>query len=305
MRAVTRWTLWPTATPSASAPGWRGLASRIIATISSTASSIARRALVAATSSGNDELVHLSQLELFEALASDRTDEAWSLADTCLPWIDDIDDGTAQMGFHSQLAMLYDRIGRLSSGQRRHLLAMASGERHNDLENQAILINNYANNRARTGQLRLAVAMRRQSAALGAQVEVMQRHEGVGNVNLANWLAALGEYSEALVLRDQAEEKLALTVPSGVALVLVCRATCWLHLGQRARAQQELRRIDWSAMAAHRPHPPSPARVRNIAPAGALRCALSRRRPGADQGCRAAAPALGDPDRAGHPVAAW
>lgn len=208
------------------------------------AESLARRAFEAAPATGDAVLVQECQVALFQALrVSERDDEALALADHCLPWIDAVSDLDLRFQFHTDLAVLHDTVGRLSSGLHHHTQALALAERLGDPANRIVIIGNQSNNRSQAGQLRLAVTMRRQALLLASEAEVVLPADAVVYTNLAQTLTLLGEYAEALRCCDRAEAGLDETKHSAVPLAWAHRGMCWLHLGQRHRALQVVQNI--------------------------------------------------------------
>jgi tetratricopeptide (TPR) repeat protein len=230
------------------------------------AESLARRALAAAQLSGETALVQRSQITLFEVLVTTlQNAEALSLGEACLGWISDASDREWRRNLHAALGVLYDNTGQLERALAQIAIARRACEGHPEEGNIAVLLGNEAALLVQAGKARQAWEQGQAALRLAAQLERVTS-TGPELLTLANAAVLLGQYGSALHWADRAEQVLREAAPAGVAIAENYRATCHLHLGQRARALQCLQRIgdDPTAMLS--------ARVRMHQ----LRCRLSR-----------------------------
>lgn len=150
----------------------------------------------------------------------------------------------ARAELHGSYAVVLDEVGRHEQAQLRHRLAIAQAERCDYHAHAVIVRCNLALSLRRSGLMDQALEQLQQAERLRG---LHERMEGPA-VNLlpatAILLAELGRYVEALQWCDRAEAHLARHSPRWRGVASNHRLLCWVHLGQLARAQQELQRGD-------------------------------------------------------------
>jgi DNA-binding SARP family transcriptional activator len=204
------------------------------------ADSAARRALAAAQELGDTGLVRLSQIRLFESLMTmtNRPQEAFSLGQACLAWIDDQVDERQQCDFYASLGGLYTNSGLLSTGWAHAERARQLAENRRNVTDRAVTTNILALNREYSGQLEDARALLLEARQIRLLTDDAEAGNGVVCLSLIHVCTLLGCYADALRWSLEAERMLQQAAPVFLPMAGMHTARCWFHLGQHARVLQ-------------------------------------------------------------------
>jgi tetratricopeptide (TPR) repeat protein len=226
------------------------------------AEALVRRALGTAQDLGDAGLVRQSQLVLFEILTlADRTDEALTLGESCMGWIDSLGDDEWRRNFHGAMAVLYDNVGQPAKCRAQSELTRVIVERIGDFVTLANLAGNLAISESETGRHGRSIALGLESLRIAATLESQPVGAAISHLNLIEPCTQLGHYREALRWADTAEPALAESAPTGVPLARIHRALCYWMLGQHARAKRSFDQV----AAEHELNAPAHARLHLMA----------------------------------------
>ena len=203
------------------------------------AEALARRALGTAQDLGDARLVRTCQLVLFEILTlADRTDEALTLGESCMGWIDSLSNDGWRRNFHGAMAVVYDNAGQPAKCRAQSELTRAIVERIGDFGSLATLAGNLAISECETGRHGHSISLGLESLRLAATLESQPVGAAITHLNLIEPCTQLGRFRDALRWADTAEPALAESVPTAVPLARIYRASCYWMLGQHARAKR-------------------------------------------------------------------
>jgi DNA-binding SARP family transcriptional activator len=204
------------------------------------AEAMSRRALAAAQELDDTELVRMSQIQLCQSLMSltSRPEEAFSLGQACLEWIDDQVDERLQCEFYASLGGLYTNSGLLSTGWAHAERARQLAESLRNVADRAITTNILALNREYSGHLDDARSLLLEARQISLLTDDAESGSGVVCLGLIHACTLLGRYADALHWSAEAERMLQEAFPIFLPMAGMHTARCWLHLGQHARALQ-------------------------------------------------------------------
>lgn len=142
--------------------------------------------------------------------------------------------------FHQSIAIVLDHVDDIAASKDAHErgieLMLATG----NVPGAAQTALNLAVGEHDAGDVRAARATLERARLLLAAVPEQRRSYSSLELNYGFVLCGLGEYEAALRHLDQAIENCRVQTPGWLPLMAAYRAQLWLHLGQPARAQQDL-----------------------------------------------------------------
>jgi DNA-binding SARP family transcriptional activator len=142
--------------------------------------------------------------------------------------------------FHQSLAIVLGHVDEIGAAQRAHAKGIELALQTGNLPSAAQTALNLAVEQHDVGDVHGALATLERARLLLAAVPEQLRSYSSLDLNYGFVLCGLGEYEAALRHFDLAIDNARLQTPGWLPLVLGYRAQCWLHLGQSARAQQDL-----------------------------------------------------------------
>lgn len=142
--------------------------------------------------------------------------------------------------FHQSLAIVLDHVDELGAARVAHDKAIALFLEQGNLPSAAQTALNLAVGQHDEGNAQAALATLERARLLLAAVPEQRRSYSSLDLNYGFVLCALGEYEAALRHFDLAIDSAQVQTPGWLPLMLGYRAQLWLHLGQTARAQQDL-----------------------------------------------------------------
>jgi tetratricopeptide (TPR) repeat protein len=142
--------------------------------------------------------------------------------------------------YHQSLAIVLDHVDDLGASHGAHQQAIALFLEQGNVPSAAQTTLNLAVGQHDAGDLRAALATLERARLLLAAVPEQRRSYSSLDLNCGFVLCGLGEYEAALRHLDQAIDSARVQTPGWLPLMLGYRAQLWLHLGQTARAQQDL-----------------------------------------------------------------
>ncbi|HEX5686080.1 MAG TPA: AAA family ATPase [Ideonella sp.] len=194
---------------------------------------------------GDERLLAQAHGELGSVLVmADRPQDAVPPLRQATEWLLQHGSPTERSVAAGSLAVALDNCGQLDAAMPWHETSIACADQIGDWSQVMSGLSNLACNRIDRGDLRSAGQSVQRALDLAAQ------HDWIGAQLGTSWALrglcdlGLGRYSSALQALDEAERVMQREQPALLPVVECHRAACWWQLGQAARAQQALQKVD-------------------------------------------------------------
>jgi DNA-binding SARP family transcriptional activator/tetratricopeptide (TPR) repeat protein len=201
----------------------------------------ARDALRQSQRLGDARLIALSHRALSTVLyAADRLPEAAQHYEACVDWVDAHGSVQERSDLHSDVAGLYDNIGRLQDALPHHELAIELAQQCGNRSHAAVVLANFACNRIDAGDLVAAQGHLQRSLQITALHDGFGASMGAIHMMLVLCACQSGRYIDALMQAELAMSLMEQHACNHLEVSHLRQAMCWRHLGQWARVQQTL-----------------------------------------------------------------
>ncbi len=207
----------------------------------------ARRGL-AALDGQSDRAANELRVDLSGALASslnnqDRLAEAIDIVRACEPQLLALDDRPRQIEHYGNLGVLLDAANRHAQAEHAHRHAIALARAAADAPSELILRVNLAINLAETGRFAAAIEPLQEAYRIREAAPELRSVAPFLEASLGDVLRCVGRYTESIDWLTRALTVVSEFAPHFAAGVHNHLALTWLHLGQPARAYQQLQQV--------------------------------------------------------------
>ncbi len=203
---------------------------------------VAGQAMALARAAGDEALIcEIVQMEGAALSMRGEFERAARAFQTAAPWIERHGRESSRLSFHGDYAVVLDNVDRHDEAQAHHRRALELALVSNEQANAVIVLCNLGVSYSSIGDLTQATEVLLRAERLMAAHDEARGAGGVVPALLSRCLRDQAHYADALRWAEIGLREMQAQAPAWVAAMHVHIATTYTHLGQHARARQELK----------------------------------------------------------------